>query len=102
MKNIELISSTSPSVIVENAPLNFVRNGEYHLSDGQLYFNGTAGNYWTTTTGGSNYTRSFYWRSYYFGPQHNATDTYKGNGYSVRCVGTKISFFQITHNKTKI
>src|SRR5574344_571732 len=74
-------SSTSPSVIVENAPLNFVRNGWYYYLDCQLGGRGTGGDYWSTTAYSSTNSRFFGFVSSSFYPQD---DFNKGDGFSVR------------------
>src|SRR5574344_199250 len=83
-KKLTLIPSTSPSVIVENAPLNFVRAGIYRFSgQGQIDNNGTNGYYWSTTAYSSTYSRYFDFLSSNLNPQDS---NYKGYGFSVRCV----------------
>src|SRR5574344_2487590 len=78
-------SSTSPSVIVENAPLNFVRGGQYYWSSGQIDSKSTIGYYWSTTASSSTYSRYFAFSSSSITPQ---TNYIKGYGFSVRCVYT--------------
>src|SRR5574344_1421328 len=81
-------SSTSPSVIVENAPLNFVRGGVYVYSDGQLYDRGTHGYYWSTTGSGSTNSRGLNFYPSNFIPQNY---NLKGYGLSVRCANKCIN-----------
>src|SRR5574344_85827 len=77
-------SSTSPSVIVENAPLNFVRAGDYWWTSGKINYTGANGGYTSATTNSStdNYAFSFHGTLFY--PQNNAAP--KGSGFSVHCV----------------
>src|SRR5574344_2894547 len=79
--HLENSSSTSPSVIVENAPLNFVRDGAYTYS--RPYYKGTDGNYWSATVLSSANAHEFAFNSGLFYAQH---DNPKGFGLSVRYV----------------
>src|SRR5574344_2093929 len=69
-KILTLISSTSPSVIVENAPLNFVRGGWYSHSNGQIYDKGMLGICWSTTALDSTIAYHIHFTSSDFSPQY--------------------------------
>src|SRR5574344_248278 len=101
MKIIKFTPSTSPSVIVENAPLNFVRSGYYDWSSGQLYDRGAGGRYWSTATFSSTSACNFYFRSDDLRPQDG---DYKNHGFSVRCAYTPMTFSQdnqlLCHGRT--
>src|SRR5574344_3047482 len=74
--------STSPSVIVENAPLNFVRGGLYGYDNGRLFGIGTDGRYSSATAYNSGHILYLYFFSQGFNPQHYDS---KGYGFSVCC-----------------
>src|SRR5574344_3097234 len=83
LQNKSLSSSTSPSVIVENAPLNFVRGGYYIWDGGQLNERCIRGLYWPSTATNSTEARSFGFGSSIFYPKSHDV---KGGGFSVHCV----------------
>src|SRR5574344_438170 len=85
------LSSTSPSVIVENAPLNFVRTGAYNWSDGYIYYAGERGHYWSNSPFN---TISAYYFDLYSSLFYPYNFYNKGDGFSVRCITTRISIFQ--------
>src|SRR5574344_253840 len=84
-------SSTSPSVIVENAPLNFVRAGWYRY-DLLIYDRGTYSGYWSNIANCSTSSHYFRLGSTDFYPQHSDP---KGSGLSVRCVAKNYQFTNI-------
>src|SRR5574344_92726 len=82
-KKLTLIPSTSPSVIVENAPLNFVRTGDYYWASGQPGNNGTDGYYWSSSVINQDISTYLFFKTTILCPQQSSD---KGWGFSVRCV----------------
>src|SRR5574344_2532833 len=76
-------SSTSPSVIVENAPLNFVRGGIYYLLSGDTGDKGMVGYYWSTMVLNSTGAPHLSFRPSRFYPQDG---NLRGYGFSVHCI----------------
>ena len=66
------------------APLNFVRSGHYYWSNGQVYYKGAGGDWWSTAAySTATYAQHLTTNSTRVIPQ---TASYKGYGLTVRCV----------------
>ena len=66
---------------IRTVPLWLARSGSF--GSGSLYDTGNYGSYWSSTVYGSNSAYRLYFSSGSVGP---ALDSYRDNGYSVRCV----------------
>ncbi|MBR2709886.1 hypothetical protein IKE72_02300 [Candidatus Saccharibacteria bacterium] len=77
-----LTSANNYSGQLQN-PLNFNRPGNYGWSDGALYGRGTGGLFWSSVGSSATNAHDLYFHSTYFHPQDGS---YKGYGFSVRCV----------------
>ena len=76
-------NNAADSTKILQAPLNFVRDGHYHWSNGQVYHKGTDGQWWSTAAASATSAHYLYTNSSRVIPQHADN---KGFGFTVRCV----------------
>ena len=77
------ISATDTDTSVMAEPLHFIRSGSYGWSDGIPTNQGRYGNFWSATAKSGN---SAYNLVSNFGDLNPHNTSYKGNGFTVRCV----------------
>ena len=81
-----LSSDATGSTIARRYPLSFVFSGYYYWDNGQLYYQGASGNWWSTSATASDTARYLGMNATILNPQFNGS---KLGGFSLRCVSDK-------------